>query len=113
MSCIRFELDNLDNCKKIGEHYADPKFKRNYYGLGCISVFNIKNNKNISIKFTPITKLPIKNYFHCDVYDEYMQKVENGSALDPKYNEMISDFKKKWAVHEHIINITKEQIMYK
>jgi hypothetical protein len=102
LSCSRFELETLENCRRLGKLSEDPKHKRNYYGLGCISVQQITSfSPNIEgfipfeLAFTPITEELSKNYFHCDIYDSYGHPIE-GVANPAQVNYIKELFKERW-----------------
>ncbi len=82
LSTNRLEYDTIENCIFLGKHYQDIKNKREFFGLGCISVFNILSTPHYTIAFTPDLKSNPQNPSHSDIYEdsEYFE-VPSGQAI--------------------------------
>lgn len=100
LSCVRFEFEEIENCKIIGKSSEDPKFKRNFYGLGCTSVFLIKTFKEHKLAFTPVLgNDKLQNPFHTDVINTDLIPVK-GIAATAEENFYKDNFIKIWKVYE-------------
>jgi hypothetical protein len=96
MSTVRFELDSLENCRRIGKGYERPENKATYHGLGCISVREIKSIQKYSLKFTPKRKQTPKIIFHTDIYDNESPPIQKGVASSALVTLERDRFAKMW-----------------
>ncbi len=101
LSCSRFDAQPIECARKIGKHYADPIFKREYYGLGCTQVSYIqKFNGKYTLAFTPHLRKRPFNFFHCDIYDEAGHSSQLGIALSAEENYRKDLFKTIWEPYD-------------
>ena len=102
------EIDKLDRLRSFGNSNQNPKYKRNFYGFGCTSVYKIFNcEEAYSLKFTP--DYPI-NISHCDIYDDKTSLVISGEAMDARINYRKEQFIKIWSAHEDSHSLRKSDI---
>ena len=110
LSCNRFEIDSLENCRSRGLENAnpDPKYKRNFYGYGCTSVAIIKGDNGYFLNYTPINP---NNLSHCDIYDEELQNIVDGEAGQAITNYRREQFVQNWHAYEDSNLLVKADII--
>jgi len=111
LSCLRFELETIDFCRKFGKTNENPAFNRNYYGLGCTSPKLVKQLPDYVFKFSPSLDTIPPNFFHCDIYDEYSYEPEIGQAKSAQTNFRIDALKARWKVNtDSEFQLTKSEV---
>lgn len=109
LSCLRFELESISFCRKFGKATENPLYKRNYYGLGCTLPRFVNELDQYEFKFSPILNSDPKNYFHCDIYDNFGYNIEIGEAKSAEINYRIEKLKEKWKVNEDKDGVLKDE----
>src|SRR6266700_7075308 len=96
LSVNSFEIEQIEYLRILGNHFQEPVYKRNYYGLACTSISVLSSSPKYKILFTPkLTNKP-KNYSHCDIYDLLLYIPQPGVAKPPEVNLQLDTFKKTW-----------------
>lgn len=108
LSCNRFEIDTLINCRRRGKENSDSTFKRNFYGYGCTSVALIRLDDNYSLKYTP--NFP-DNHSHCDIYHDVVNDLQSGEANPAEINYQKEIFLKKWKAYEDSVILKETDIL--
>ena len=106
LSCNRFEIDSLKNCRKRAN--PDPRYKRSFYGYGCTSVKLVNSENGYSIKYTPAFP---KNISHCDIYDDELPYIVLGEASDAQKNLRREQFVQNWLAYEDSDVLKKSDIV--
>jgi hypothetical protein len=104
LSCVRFELDSLENSRTVGKSFEDASQNRKYYGLACIDVATILEWESHSLAFTPKADSP----FHVDIYDSL--PLAGGRADNAAINLKREMFRRVWKVHQDIGAVLKESV---
>lgn len=110
LSCNRFELENIDYCRFLGNHFQDPAQERAYYGIGCTKVSYIKSFDVLTLKYTPSLKNKPLNYSHSDVYHEMENADQQGVANSAQLNVLKDEFIRLWQPYQDNGGLTKENI---
>jgi len=110
LSCSKFEFESIESYRVLGKYYEDSAYKRNYYGLACTSVLHVQNLVDYKFRYTPILNKDPKNYFHCDIYDEYIDPSQTGVANSADRNYKIELLKSKWRAYQDNGIFNKELI---
>jgi hypothetical protein len=108
---MRFELENIDFCRKFAKQNENPANKRNYYGLACTMPKLINELPDYEFKFSPDLKSTPPNYFHCDIYDNFFYKTEIGQAKPAEMNLRIEQIRLKWKVNEDTNDALKHDLV--
>jgi hypothetical protein len=110
LSCLRFELENLNNCRILGRANEDTTHDRAYFGVGCTEVSHIGELSNYSIAFTPFLTSNPKNYFHTDIYDNQMTPTQIGVANPADVNFRKEEFKGIWESYKDDQILSKKTV---
>lgn len=110
LSCLRFELEDLENCRIIGKANENNAYDRVFFGLACTEVCQIKKLNNYSLFFTPIISNMPKNYFHTDIYDDLIISGEIGVANSAEVNLRKEELRKIWEPYKDDQGLLKESV---
>lgn len=109
LSCNRFEIDSVEDCKIRGEIFAQ---KDPYYGIACISVRLIQSFQGLEIRFTPKLHTDPPNPTHCDIYDTTIpHPTQIGEANTAEINYRRTEFLNLWKPYKYVEALTKEAIL--
>jgi hypothetical protein len=94
MSCCRFEFESIRRIRQFGKN-IEPK-SNSYVGLGCTTVQKVKALKFYDFVFTPIMDGIPRNFFHCDIFLQSAEAVEEGKASTAISNFQKDELIKHW-----------------
>jgi len=108
LSCNRFMLDRLANCRLVAKsNESSPK--RSYYGVGCTQVSYIREWKVCKLIFTPDYVSEPPNVSHTDIYILGLESIE-GQANDAAQNLNRDLFKEIWKPYRDDGDIVDDEI---